>query len=380
MPGLLYATRSWLGPSLPLQLAILFLTAGLFWYLGANIVDSMQRLGVSPGFGFLSQRANFEIGESLIAYSSADTYGRALLAGLFNTINIAFFGCLLATVLGVVLGVARLSGNLILSNAVRAYVEVFRNTPLLLQLFLWSTIYHALPAPRRAIEFFGAFLTNRGVFVAKPVLAGPSLLLSVPLTIAVIGLSFVVARRAFIGRPFYATRLFAACSISALISLWLAGVTVTFELPVRGGFNISGGLSLTPEFAALLTGLVFNAAATIAEIVRSGIQSVSSGQWEAARALGLRPGHIMRLVVLPQALRVITPLMTSSYLDLTKNSSLAVAIGFPDLVSITNTTANTTGQSLEAIAIIAAAYLALNLTVSLIMNFYNRRIMVKDRR
>lgn len=380
MPGLLYAMRSWLGPSLPLQLATLFLTAGLFWYLGANIVDSMHRLGVRPGFGFLGQRANFEIGESLIAYSSADTYGRALLVGLFNTINIAFFGCLLATVLGVVLGVTRLSGNLILSNAVRAYVEIFRNTPLLLQLFLWSTIYHALPAPRRAIELFGAFLTNRGVFVAKPVLAGPSPLLWVPIGVAVIGVSYVFARKAFFGRPFYATRLFVTCSISALVSLWLAGVAVTLELPVKGGFNISGGLSLTPEFAALLTGLVFNAAATIAEIVRSGIQSVTSGQWEAARALGLRPSHIMRLVVLPQALRVITPLMTSSYLDLTKNSSLAVAIGFPDLVSVANTTANTTGQSLEAIAIIAAAYLALNLTVSLIMNLYNRRIMMKERR
>lgn len=380
-PGFLAAGRHWLGPSLPHQAFVLLLIIALFWYLGSNVVETMQRLGLKPGFAFLYQRANFEIGESLLAYSSSDTYGRALLAGLFNTINVAFFGCILATLLGVLLGVARLSGNLLLSNFVRVYVEIFRNTPLLLQLFLWSAIFHSLPAPRRAIEFAGSFfLTNRGVFIPRLLFEGPSPLVWLPLAVALAGASIFVTHRLFFGRRFYASRIGVVSTVVVVAFLWLADVSVLVELPVRGGFNISGGFSLTPEFAALLTGLVFNAAATIAEIVRSGIQSVGNGQWEAARSLGLRPSHIMRLVVLPQALRVITPLMTSSYLDLTKNSSLAVAIGFPDLVSVANTTANTTGQSLEAIAIIAAAYLTLNLGVSLMMNLYNRRIMLKDAR
>lgn len=380
-PGFLIAVRRWLGPSVPHQVFVLLLVAALFWYLGSNVVETMQRLGLKPGFAFLHQRANFEIGESLIAYSSSDTYGRALLAGLFNTINVAFFGCVLATIFGVLLGVARLSGNLLLANFVRVYVEIFRNTPLLLQLFLWSAIFHSLPAPRRAIEFSGSFfLSNRGVFIPRLLFEGPSALIWLPLAAALAGASIIAARRLLFGQRFYASRIAATCIVVVIAFLWLAGVSVSIELPAKGGFNISGGLSLTPEFAALLTGLVFNAAATIAEIVRSGIQSVGNGQWEAARALGLRPGHIMRLIVLPQALRVITTLMTSSYLDLTKNSSLAVAIGFPDLVSVANTTANTTGQSLEAIVIIAAAYLTLNLGVSLVMNIYNRRIMLKDTR
>ncbi|MDM9622997.1 amino acid ABC transporter permease [Rhizobium sp. AC44/96] len=380
-PGFLASIRAWVGPSPLTQAMILILIIAGIFYLGSNVVETMQRLGLKPGFAFLGQRANFEIGESLISYSSSDTYGRALVVGLLNTINVAFFGCLIATAFGVVLGIARLSGNLVLSSLVRAYVEVFRNTPLLLQLFLWSAIFHSLPSPRRAIEVSQSiFLTNRGVFIPRFIIEGPSPFVWLPLALAATGITIFSMRRLLVGHRFYATRI-VMISVAVFVAVcWAAGVSVSSELPARGGFNISGGLSLTPEFAGLLTGLVFNAAATIAEIVRSGIQSVGSGQWEAARALGLRPGHIMRLIVLPQALRVITPLMTSSYLDLTKNSSLAVAIGFPDLVSVANTTANTTGQVLEAIAIIAIAYLALNLGVSLLMNIYNRRITRKDAR
>lgn len=379
-PGL-GTIRRWIGPSPVQQIAVLLFIVAVFWYLGGNIVATMQRLGLRPGFAFLGQRANFEIGESLISYSSADTYGRALLAGLVNTVAVSAFGCLFATILGVLLGIARLSRNLLLSNVVRAYVEIFRNTPLLLQLFVWSSLFHSLPAPRQAIQFSGnVFLTNRGIFVPRLTLEGPSMLIWLPLAVAVGGATTFLARRLFFGQHYYASRVAAVALAATIAFLWLADVSVSAELPAKGGFNIRGGLSLTPEFAGLLTGLVFNSAATIAEIVRSGIQSVGNGQWEAARALGLGPGHIMRLIVLPQALRVITPLMTSSYLDLTKNSSLAVAIGFPDLVSVANTTANTTGQSLEAIAIIALAYLTLNLAVSLAMNLYNRRIVLKDTR
>ncbi|ANL31840.1 general L-amino acid ABC transporter permease protein (plasmid) [Rhizobium phaseoli] len=380
-PGFLASIRQWLGPSPFLQAVFLFAVLAVCWYLGNNVVETMQGLGLRLGFDFLSQRANFEIGESLITYSSSDTYARALLAGLLNTINVAFFGCVTATVCGVMLGVARLSGNLVLASAVRAYVEIFRNTPLLLQLFLWSAIFHSLPAPRRALEFSGGFfLSNRGIFIPQLIFDGPSAFIWLPLAAAAAGVTIIIARRLFFGQRFYATRILVLSVAMFAAVCWATGVSISAVLPVRGGFNISGGMSLTPEFAGLLTGLVFNAAATIAEIVRSGIQSVGNGQWEAARALGLRPGHIMRLIVLPQALRVITPLMTSSYLDLTKNSSLAVAIGFPDLVSVANTTANTTGQTLEAITIIAVAYLTLNLAVSVLMNLYNRRIMLREER
>lgn len=377
-PGFLGRVRRWIGPSPASQFLTLFVGILILWYFGSNIAATMHRLGIEPGFGFLDRRANFEIGESLISYSSSDTYGRALLAGLANTVNIAFFGCLLATLLGTALGVARMSGNILLSSLVRAYVELFRNTPLLLQLFRWSTAFHALPATRQAIAIGdGVFLSNRGIYTPKLLFADVVALLWLPLAFVVAASIILLLRRAIFGQRFYFTKLVFIGLASAGCVLWLSGTPVSLEWPVKGNFNITGGMSLTPEFAGLLTGLVFNSAATIAEIVRSGIQSEGNGQWEAARSLGLRPGHIMRLVVLPQALRVITPLMTSSYLDLTKNSSLAVAISFPDLVSVANTTANTTGQSLESITIITISYLTLNIIVSGLMNLYNWRIVRK---
>lgn len=342
------------------------------------MVQTMHRLGIQPGFAFLGQSANFAIGESLIAYSPSDTFGRAALVGLLNTIAIAVSGCILATLLGVSLGIARLSGNTLLSGLVRWYIEIIRNTPLLLQLFFWSAVTHALPAPRQAFNPLGIlYLSNRGVSIPAFRLQNLSLA-----TLAILGVSiaalfvfYAVRRKRSIRHGFIE---FSAMGLLAVLGVGLAlrlsGASVALELPLLRGFNIAGGFNLTPEFAALLIGLVVNSSATIAEIVRSGIQSVPSGQWESARSLGLQPGRIMRLVILPQALRVIVPLMTSSYLDLTKNSSLAVAIGFPDLVSVLNTTANQSGQALEALAIIVVSYLALNLSVSAVMNKYNKRI------
>ncbi|OLP61986.1 amino acid ABC transporter permease [Xaviernesmea oryzae] len=375
------AFRQWLGPSPFTQLAVLALVLAGLVYFGGNVLATMDRLGLKPGFAFLSQRANFEIGESLIAYSASDSYGRALLAGLLNTVTVAFFGCMLATILGTLLGIMRLSDNLVISTAVRTYVELFRNTPLLLQLFLWSALFHALPAPRRAISLFDSiFLTNRGVFLPRPVVVVMPSLTGLVAALLAVGLVPLIARRLFQVRAVLRWQVVSGALAIIAIIAWVSGLSLAAEWPVKGGFNLSGGLSLTPEFAGLLTGLTLNSAAAIAEIVRSGIQSVGKGQWEAARALGLKPRQIMRLIVLPQALRVITPLMTSSYLDLTKNSSLAVAIGFPDLVSVANTIGNTTGQSLEAIVLIAGVYLLLNLGVSLLMNRYNRRLLAKEAR
>ena len=379
-PGLLSRLVGWWGPRPLIQLAVFVAVVALFWQLGANVADTMRRIGVTPGFGFLERSANFEIGESVIAFKAGDLYIRAILAGLVNTVKVAALGCVLATVLGVALGVAGLSGNLLLATLVRWYVELIRNTPLLLQLFFWIALAKSFPPPRQALSAFDAlFLSNRGVFVPGIIVDGFSsrtvlLLVAIALSYGLYLYAAYRRRRLKFSNGVVATLVLLAAAGATFPA---TGATLALDTPVLGGFNIRGGYSLTPEFAALLAGLTVKFSAAIAEIVRAGIQSVSRGQWEAARALGLHPGQIMRLVVLPQALRVITPLITSSYLDLTKDSSLAVAIGYPDLVSIINTTANTTGQSFEALAILIGIYLVLNLSVSALMNVYNRRVALR---
>jgi len=371
------AVASWWGGRSGLQCGLLAGVTLAVLLLGANTVENMARFGITPGFDFLARPANFEIGEALLDYRPQDSYAHALLVGLLNTVKVAVLGCAIATVLGVALGVARLSGNPLLSALVQGYVELIRSTPLLLQLFFWSATFQALPAPRQALNPLpGLFLCNRGIQLPAFVdgraggWALGALLLAGALALGGAALRRRLAARGRTG----------GCGVAALAVapplglLWASGVSLAVEFPQLTGFNFAGGATVSPEFSALLVGLVVNAAAMIAEIVRGGIQSVPGGQWEAARALGLTRGRIMWLVVLPQALRVIVPLMTSSYLNLTKNSSLAVAIGFPDLVSVINTSANQTGQVLETMAIMMGAYLAVNLAVSAAMNLYNRRI------
>ncbi|MDF1632633.1 ABC transporter permease subunit [Mycoplana sp. MJR14] len=379
-PGRFGRIRAWWG-GWPLgQLAFLGVLALLGWLFVSNVLETMARVGILPGFGFLSSSANFEIGESAIPFRAGDTYLRAIAAGLLNTLKVSLLGCLLATVLGVVIGVAGLSRNLLLSGLVRWFIEITRNTPLLLQLFFWMALAKALPAPRQAPALFGAvFLTNRGVSIPSLSLEGSpfGLLPALALAGALGGVFWLLLRLSgrLSRRSGAATA--ATAVIAVLLVLALSGGRPVVQVPALAGFNIRGGLNLSPEFAALLTGLVVKFSALIAEIVRAGIQSVGTGQWEAARALGLHDGQIIRLVVLPQALRVITPLTTSSYLDLTKDSSLAVAIGFPDLVSIVNTTANTTGQSMEALIILIGTFLAINLALSALMNLYNNRVALR---
>lgn len=379
-PGAFGRVAGWWGPRPLAQVAVVLLTVALFYVLGHSIAASMARVGISPGFDFLGRSANFEIGEQAIAFRAGDTYARAMAVGLVNTLKVALIGCVLATVLGVALGIAGLSGNLLLAGLVRWYVEIVRNTPLLLQLFFWISLAQSFPPPRQALSAFDAFfLTNRGVFVPGLVVEGASAATWGGLLLVLAG--FIVGvvlplRRSRLGIARLAALALVA-SAAGLLVFRLTGASASFQVPALAGFNIRGGWSLSPEFAALLTGLTVKFSASIAEIVRAGIESVKEGQWEAARALGLHDGQTMRLIVLPQALRVITPLTTSNYLDLTKDSSLAVAIDYPDLVSVVNTTANTTGQAFEALIILIAAYLTLNLVLSALMNVYNNRVALR---
>lgn len=366
--------RFWLGKRPVLQLSILAGLIGGAVLLGHNLIANMDRVGITPGFAFLWRPANFEIGETLIAYSAQSSVGRAILVGALNTALVTVTGCILATLLGVALGLARLSANPVLSGLARVYVEALRNTPLLLQLFFWSATVQSLPPIRRAFEPLpGLLFSNRGVFLPSLsfsdngwfviVVAGGTILIG----------TWMVLRRILADQPRERLRTGRLLLLVALAGLALIAACGGFKMgwPQQKGFNVTGGLASTPEFAVLLFGLAINSSAGIAEIVRSGIEAIPRGQIEAARALGLGQGRIMRLVVLPQALKIMIPLLTSNYLSLTKNSSLAVAIGYPDLVSIMNTTANQTGQALEAILIMMGIYLTINLTVSFLMNRYH---------
>jgi general L-amino acid transport system permease protein len=355
-------------------------------FLIHNMLGNIGRQNIATGFGFLGKEAAFGIGESLIAYSAADTYGRAFLVGLTNTLYVAALGIVLATVFGTVMGLARLSRNWLVAKLAQVYVETFRNIPLLLQLFFWWGLLNKVaPPPREAWQILpDVFVSNRGVAFAVPVASpaykwvGLAFVLGVLLTAAL--RRWAARRQAATGRQFPTGWAGLALIIGLPVAAFVAaGAPFALNTPALRGFNFSGGSTVSPEFTALLLGLVIYTGTFIAEIVRAGILAVSWGQSEAAMALGLRPAHRMRLVVLPQAQRVIVPPMTSQYLSLTKNSSLAVAIGYPDLVSIANTTMNQTGQAVEGITLIMAVYLAISLAISLCMNLYNRAVALVER-
>ena len=367
------------------QILVIACVAGGIWFLISNTLHNLSIRNISTGFGFLSREAGFAIGESVIEYTPADTYSRALSVGLLNTLRAAVIGIVFATILGTIIGIARLSSNWLVAKLASIYVEVMRNVPLLLQLFFWyAIISESFPGPRQAYNPMpGVFLSNRGL--KFPTLEGEGVTwillgLFVAIVLIVILANWARRRQDRTGQIFPmlkpAILLFLLCPA---LAWFLGGADVTLNVPALRGFNFQGGMTLTPEFAALLLGLVIYTAAFIAEVVRSGIQSVNKGQWEAAGALGLRRNLILRLIVLPQALRVIIPPMTSQYLNITKNSSLAVAIGYPDIVSVVNTTLNQTGQAIEGIMIIMAAYLTVSLSISVFMNWYNKRIALVER-
>jgi general L-amino acid transport system permease protein len=368
------------------QILFVGIVVALVAFLVHNTLVNLRRQNIASGFGFLDREAAFGIGESLIAYSPADTYARAFLVGLLNTLYVSALGIVLATVLGTVMGIARLSSNWLIRKLAQVYVETFRNIPLLLQLFFWWAMLRvSAPAPRQAWELLpGILVSNRGLVypvpTADPVHRWMLLALALGITGAIGASRWSKRRQALTGAQFPSGWVGVALIVGLPLLVFLAaGMPLELDWPELKGFNFVGGGAVSPEFAALLIGLTVYTGSFIAEIVRAGILAVSWGQSEAASALGLKPGQRMRLIVLPQALRVIVPPMTSEYLSLTKNSSLAVAIGYPDLVSIAGTTINQTGQAVEGIAMIMAVYLAISLLISLLMNLYNRSVALVER-
>lgn len=368
------------------QVLTLGLVGLLGYYLISNTLANLERQSIATGFGFLQRQASFEIGEVLIQYSAADSYGRALIVGALNTLLVSFIGIVLTLILGTVIGIARLSSNWLVSKFAAVYIELFQDIPVLLQLFFWyAFFYEMLPSPRQALHpFKGVFLCNRGMILAMPVAHRAHVYMAVALVLAIAAVWLIKrwagVHQARTGKsfPVFWTGVGLVIGLP-LAAWWTGGAPVEMNTPVLKGFNFQGGLGISPEFAALLLGLVMYTSAFVAEVVRAGIQSVSKGQTEAALAIGLRSGQVLNLVILPQALRVIIPPLTSQMLNLIKNSSLAVAIGYPDFVSVAGTTINQTGQAVEGVMLIMALYLMFSLATSAFMNWYNKKMKIVER-
>ena len=368
----------------------LVLLAAVLWFgyeFALNAKANLEAQKITSGFGFLDNTAGFGVNQSLIPYNESDTYGRVFLVGLLNTLLVAGVGIVLATILGFLIGIARLSPNWLVARLAGGYVELIRNLPLLFQILFWYlAVLGTLPGPRQSISLFGeVFINNRGIIVPAPVVGeGAGLVFAAfaagMLAAIVLGL-WAKRQRIRTGREFPVLwinlGLIMGLPLAALIA---TGVPIGFAKPELRGFNFIGGVRLIPEFVALLLALATYTAAFIAEIVRAGILAVPRGQTEAALALGLRRGQTLRLIVVPQALRVIVPPLSNQYLNLTKNSSLAVAVGYPDLFAVfAGTTLHQTGQAIEIIAITMAVYLLISLATSLAMNVYNARIRLRER-
>jgi general L-amino acid transport system permease protein len=369
------------------QLVLLAAVLWLGFEFALNAKANLDAQKIASGFGFLDNTAGFGINQSLIPYNESDTYRRVFFVGLLNTLLVAAIGVVLATILGFFVGIARLSRNWLVARLAGGYVELIRNLPLLFQILFWYlAVLGTLPAPRQSISLFGEiFLNNRGIIVPAPVAregAGAVIAVFALSVIATIALRLWAKRRQIrTGRqfPLFWSGL-ALVAGPPLVALVAMGFPIGFERPELRGFNFVGGVRLLPEFVALLLALTTYTAAFIAEIVRAGVLAVPRGQTEAAFALGLRRGLTLRLIVVPQALRVIVPPLTNQYLNLTKNSSLAVAVGYPDLFAVfAGTTLHQTGQAIEIIAITMAVYLAISLFTSALMNWYNAHIQIAER-
>jgi len=368
------------------QVLTVVLLVGFIAWVAHNTAINLQRSNTASGFAFLNGRAGFEIGQSLISYSSDSTYGRALVVGILNTILVAVTGIITATIIGFIVGIGRLSHNWLIAKLCTVYVEVFRNIPPLLVIFFWySGVLAVLPQPRESVHLpFSMFLNNRGLAFPKPLFETGMWVVLAALVIGIVATVITARwahkRQAATGKQFHtiwvSIALIAGLPILAFL---VTGLPISFDVPVAGKFNLTGGSVVGPEFMSLFLALSFYTAAFIAEIVRAGIRGVPKGQSEAAGALGLHPSSVTRLVVVPQAFRIIIPPLTSQYLNLTKNSSLAIAVGFADLVAVGGTTLNQTGQSIEVVVVWIVVYLGLSVLTSLFMNWFNAKMALVER-
>jgi general L-amino acid transport system permease protein len=367
------------------QVLVVGAVAGLIFWLWRNTVYNLDARRITTGFAFLGREAGMPLADSVIPYKPSDTYLRALGVGVLNTLRVALVGVVLATILGTLIGIARLSKNWLLAKLAAVYVEGIRDLPLLLQIFIWYVLFQLLPPARQSFKPLpGVYLSNRGLFTPTIdwTLAHGLVLLALIAGVA----AALVYRRRMIERGLSEGRRYRIWPVALALALIppvavdiSTGAAWTVSWPQLRGFNFAGGSALSPEYVALLVALTTYTAAFIAEIVRAGILSVAKGQWEASEALGLRRGLTTRLIVLPQALRVVIPPLTSQHLNLIKNSSLAVAIGYQDIVSVANTTLTQTGQAIEAIAIVMLVFLTISLSISALMNWYNARVALVER-
>ena len=369
------------------QIVLIIALAALFWMIISNTAANLRRQNIASGFGFWNTTAGFDISQTLIQYTNTSTYGRVFWVGLTNTLLVAAIGVVFATIVGFIMGIARLSTNWLIARLATVYVETIRNIPLLLQLFVWYfAVLKSLPPPRQSLELMGGAVLNlRGLYLPEPL---PQPGFEAPLAalalgvLASIGVAIWAKRRQRLTGAQFHTGLAALVLIVLLpvATFFVVGAPLEFDYPTLRGFNYTGGIVVLPELLALLLGLVIYTGAFIAEIVRAGIQGVPKGQKEAASAIGLSTGQTLRLVVIPQAMRIIIPPLTSNYLNLIKNSSLAVAIAYPDLVSVfAGTVLNQTGQAVEVILITMLVYLTLSLFTSLLMNWFNARMALVER-
>ncbi len=383
-------TKFWNDPKVRaifFQILAIGAVAAFFLYIINNALTNMEQRGITTGFGFLEDPAGFGIIQTLIPYDETYSYGRTFFVGLLNTILVSIMGIFLATILGFAIGIARLSQNWLIAKVASTYIEIFRNLPLLLQIFFWYfAVLRVLPSPRNSLSMGEAVFFNvRGLYIPAPITESAFIAVWIALAIAIIIVIGMYRYEHKLQKETGKTFPLFLPSVGIVIGLplivfFLAGSPMTWEYPELRGFNFTGGITIIPELMALLVALTIYTAAFIAEVVRSGIEAIPRGQSEAANALGLTNGQRLRLIIIPQAMRVIIPPLTNQYLNLTKNSSLATAIGYPDLVSVfAGTTLNQTGQAVEIIFMTMAVYLTLSLTTSALMNWYNKRIALVER-
>lgn len=368
------------------QVAFLVFFIGIFTVLIQNALNSLERAGIKFGFNFLSHTANFQIGEKVLSYQPTDSYQWALVVGFANTLKVVVVGIIIATIFGIIMGIARLSSNWLARTVSGMYVEVFRNTPVLVQIFIWYfAVFLTLPKIEDAQSFLGIYFSNRGLVFPWFGLTDGSTVWFIIMAIALIISIFIwkarTKKQVNTGQNTYPGYWVLGCLfVFAILSFAVTkGMPLTFSSPVRDGFAYVGGYRFSPEFAAILFGLVFYTASYITEIVRGGIQSVSKGQIEASKALGMSSFQILRFVTFPQAIRTIIPPVTSQYLNLAKNSSLAVAVGYPDLFNVGSTVLNQSGKAIEMILIMLTCYLVISLITSLFMNIYNSKTKLVER-